>query len=469
MIPFGEFAPDQSDQNTGVSTVADNCIAGASSYIPLRGPDTDAATALAGECFGASYVTTLGGSYAFAASSFGATAELYLGSLDITNLSLTGSLNNPPAYFVPYGDTVYIFGAYITPQSITDAVLASPTILTSDMAGSPPKAKIAAIIRNFLVIGHTFDDVDEFKSRVQWSGFDDPTEWTVGTNQSGFQDIQGNGADIEAIVGGEYGVIFQRNAIVRMTYVGAPLIWQFDAIEEEIGVFAGESVVQVGSDIYYLGNNGFHVLKDGVTSIPIGLNKIDRWFFSELHPSAPTSSSSFVVGAYDSITGSVIWSFRDKTSTVKNRLIIYNIKSQKWTTATINLEWIYSTPPLTGIGTPTELRENAVEYFDSEHKPRSPKGDYLAATIETGEISQDDRLTQLTSVRPVIDGTSTVIVSTRDKLTDTATDSASISLDGSGKANTRTHARYHRIKVTTSGDFNHATGVEVDIKPRGKR
>ncbi len=93
----------------------------------------------------------------------------------------------------------------------------------------------------------------------------------------------------------------------------------------------------------------------------------------------------------------------------------------------------------------------------------------MSGVLETGEISTEGYLSSLKSVRPAVDGTCTVTVKTRNNLADTPTEGLAIATDSTQKANVRTHARYHRIQVDTSGDFTHAQGVEVDVIKRGKR
>jgi hypothetical protein len=78
---------------------------------------------------------------------------------------------------------------------------------------------------------------------------------------------------------GEYGLILLERAISRMTYVGAPLFFQFDTIAKNIGCYESNSVAQFGNLTFFLSDDGFYVC-DGQTVIPIGAEKIDRFFFT---------------------------------------------------------------------------------------------------------------------------------------------------------------------------------------------
>ena len=66
--------------------------------------------------------------------------------------------------------------------------------------------------------------------RVRWSGLNDETSWTTGTDQSDFQDVFGGDiGQITGLVGGESATIFMENGIAVAYYVGSllfiSLIW----------------------------------------------------------------------------------------------------------------------------------------------------------------------------------------------------------------------------------------------------
>ncbi len=53
-----------------------------------------------------------------------------------------------------------------------------------------------------------------------------------------------DGGDITGITGGEFGIVFLEKAIVRMSYIGSPLFFQFDTISRNIGCIEGGSIAQ---------------------------------------------------------------------------------------------------------------------------------------------------------------------------------------------------------------------------------
>lgn len=479
MIPFGEFAPDIADLNTNVASVADNTVPGANSYLPLRDLSVYS-DALTNVCRGAiTMEDNDGNNYIFA----GDKTKLYsISGTTVTDESKVGGYtdNDENWSFVKFNEKVIA-------AKFADAtqVLALGSSTFADLAGTPPQARTLAVVRNFVVAGNTYDAVDGNRpSRVRWSGFEDETEWTSGTNQSDFQDLEGDGGRITRIMSGEYGIIFQEKSIWRMSYVGEPIIFQFDEFEPGNGTRAGKSVVARGTDLYYIGRDGFYVLKNGTESLPIGSNKVDRWFYENVN----TTYINRTYGALDPRNGVIVWGFPSTESPdgTPDRLIIYNFKSQKWSTATIATQLMLegATSALTleqldSFGTldtlPSSLDSDQwtggtfqLAAFNSDNKLCFFQGSILSANLETGEFTEG-YITNIDNVRPHIDGDCTVKIKHRDLLTETPTETITTSLDTSGKADFRVNARYNRVEVTTTSDYTDAIGVDIDGTKTGNR
>ncbi len=483
MIPFGILAPDQSTQNKNVATVADNVVNDGDCYVPLLSAGSTIST------------IATGGKSIRHAMSFRPN-DLYSNGLTVMTTGIlfykddnefSGTVTELSGLnwgfpFVLWDDYLLIAGDGVTPpQKIAIADLAGATN-TTNIGGSPPTAHTCAKVREFLVLGATSESSVEYYNRVRWSAFDDYDAWTAGTNQSDFQDLPSSG-QVRRIVGGEMGIIFQEDAVTRMTYIGTPTVFQFDLIEGAAGTPAGLSVVEDGTNIYYLGFDGFYNLKDGSVSVPIGRGKIDKWFFENMGHATITTYAHIiksVTGIYDKVSGCVIWAFSSTTNTaqditytvpVNDRLIIFNTKSGEWTTATISTSTICAT-----YYNMDQTNDNAHQYgvalwekSVNDQLYKFLNGSPLAGSIETGEISDGNYTTDLTEVRPLIDGTCTVTVDYRDELNDSVTSTSALSVGATGKADPRVNARYQRIKCTTSGEYTKAIGVETKTRRGGLR
>ena len=115
----------------------------------------------------------------------------------------------------------------------------------SDLAADAPQSRYITIVRDFVVSGYVNESTIR-ANRVQWSALGDETSWTnSATTQADFQDIPDGGA-VVGITGGEFGLVFMDRSIHRMTYVGSPLVFQFDNISRNQGCYEANSIIQYG-------------------------------------------------------------------------------------------------------------------------------------------------------------------------------------------------------------------------------
>jgi hypothetical protein len=84
----------------------------------------------------------------------------------------------------------------------------------SNCAGSPPQAAYISVVGRFLVLSGLLSN----PYRIQWSGLNATTTWTSGVNSSDFQDFPDGGV-VRGVAGGEFGTVFQDQAIRRMSYI----------------------------------------------------------------------------------------------------------------------------------------------------------------------------------------------------------------------------------------------------------
>lgn len=256
-LPFLEWLPDQ----PLVTSTVLNAWPLPDGYRPVKsfGAITPA---LAGWSGGAAFV----GSDGTASLLSGTATDLHRYSGGAWTSAL-GSLSASHWRFTQFGDNVVcVNGAAPVKYNLLLGTAAA-------LAGSPPVSDMCATVRDFVWLAGDPSDV----ARLSISGFNDSEGWTPGTNQSTTQPMLDGGA-IMGLAGGEYGVILQRGALRRGTYVGGDLIWQFDLISSNVGCMAKGSVAQADKLVFFLSERGFMVY-DGAAVTPIGTEKVDRTFF----------------------------------------------------------------------------------------------------------------------------------------------------------------------------------------------
>ena len=72
--------------------------------------------------------------------------------------------------------------------------------------------------------------------------------------------------------------------------------------------------------------------------------------------------------------------------------------------------------------------------------------------------------------RPIIEnGSGDVSVASRRMLDDTITYSTAVSASSENRCSLRSAGRYHRVKVSPTGSWLYAIGVDVDLEGQGTR
>lgn len=357
----------------------------------------------------------------------------------------------------------------------------------ADLSGSAPRARSIATVRDFFVCGNVYESGD-YPTRVRWSALGDPTNWTISTTtQSDYQDLY-EGGEVRAVVGGEYGTVFLEDAIYRMTYVGAPIIFQFDQIASNRGLAARDAFASSGGTIFFLDRDGFYALTaQGIE--PIGANKVDRFFWSDVN----TSFLNKITCAVDPENKVVMWGYatRQSTTGTPDRILIFNWRDARWTYADIDHELLGQTPTtgytLEQMDSIEASLDDHITSFDSDlykggliliaaakdKKIQSFTGSALEATLETAESSlADNRRAMLRSIRPVVDGgTLSMQVAVRDRANDAFAFGASSPQNSAGFCPFRAEGRYHRarLSIAAGGTWSNAVGIEIDAVAGGIR
>ena len=395
-----------------------------------------------------------------------------------------------------------LFGQRIIATNISDNiqsfVIGTDTAF-SDLSANAPKARYIATIKNFVMVGNTYDPVGgEGPQRVWWSAFNTPGLWpaigsaSAAAQQSDYNDFPGEGGWIQGIVGNlgtADGAIFQEHAVWRAIYSGPPNIFDFAPAEGVRGTPAPSSIVQLGAFVYYLGEDGFYIF-DGTSSKPIGANRVDKTFFADLDQ----SYISRVYGAVDPINKIVFWAYpgQGHNQGNPNHIIAYNWVLDRWSIADIETEIIFRTLSfgytlddldstgynLDNLPFPLDSRAwtgGALQLaaFDSNHNLSYFSGSNLAPTVETEEIQPfNGQRAFIRNTRPIVDGGSpSIAIGTRELTENSTTFGSAVAMNSLGWCPQRASGRYVRAKLTlpAGSSFTHIQGAQIDADPVGAR
>lgn len=481
VIPFIEWTPDSADLGSS-AVIITNALPGREGYKPFNSLSVITAALNmrprgAIEAFDINNV-----SYQYV----GTADAIY--ELDADNLTWTNTTNISGAYttaaseaweFARWENKILATNFSDSPQSITMGA-ANFANLTTDF-----KARHISVVRDFVVVGNTTDSTDGNRpNRIRWSALGDETSWTVSASTlSDFRDLT-TGGPVQKILGGEVGIVVSQRAVFRMSFVGAPAVFQIDEILPDVGAICPGSVTRLGDNVYFISEQGFVELTGGGTGVNyIGAGKVDKFFSDDIDPTYLDRVSCIA----DPTGNRIAWAYPGTANSegVPNKIIIYDRTFLKWSIIEQDVELLLRSrgigvtlDELDTIGYPdldaidvsldSPLFKRAATQmaaFNTDFKLGFFRGLYKSATIETRESEiYSGANTFLTAFRPLVDrGAVTAEVGTRRRLSDEVQWSAPINQSSSGKFTLRSNDRYHRFRLTITGNnWEDALGVQVD-------
>jgi hypothetical protein len=361
--------------------------------------------------------------------------------------------------------------------------LASSTAF-ADCAGSPPQASYISVVGRFLVLSGLLSN----PFRIQWSGLNDTTNWTSGVGSSDYQDFP-DGGIVRGVAGGEFGTVFQDQAIRRMSYIpGSDLIFQIERIAQDQGLFAPYSIVRAGIYTFFHSAQGFFKIAPGGLPEPIGREKVDRTFFNDLDK----TELRMFIGASDPRSTRVFWAYKSTSGTtgLYNKIIGYDYVLDRFFPITMSGEYLLgmSQPGITlesldsisssidalaaSLDSFAVATQPLIAQFSSAHKMGFFSGTNLEATLESAEQGTDDDRIMVRGFRPITDApTFYGSCSYRETQQDTPTSTVEIVRNSrTGCCDMRRSTRYSRFKVRipASTAWNFAAGVVPLVGTDGK-
>jgi len=487
IIPAAEWLPDQSPYQSPGSPNVSNVTPAPIGYRPFNAFAVYSTSALNARCQGLWYGRAIDGS----ARVFAGTAtKLYALSgtawNDVTRSSggAYACASDAMWSFAQFGDTLIATNGTDAPQKFTLSSAVDGSVKFAALGGSPSVAEFVTTIKDFVFFGK----ISGAKSKVRWSAINNADDYTASaTTMSDSQTIP-DGGNIRGVVGGEFGVVLQDDAINRFTFQTTGEIFRRDKIATNVGCSIQGSVAYHANRIFFAHRSGFYMLVDGQQLVPIGAEKVDRTFWETVNQ----SYLSRVTAAVDPLNSLYLVSFPDADASAgtPNTIWAYHWEAQKWSQASPGNHEMIATGSQQGAidldtadsfaddidvaGAPSldsELYAGQVvpilTAFNTSHYYMLQNGAALEATVDTAEQQPiPNGVAFVRSARPVVNGTSaspTLAIGYRDNTTDAVSfTDASSQNSRTGLCNFRTRARYirGRIVVPASSTWTHIQGID---------
>lgn len=498
MAPVGTWRPDTpdyagNDTNAQDSLEALNVIARESSYAPFPSLASVSSNTLDARAQGAFFARKSDGSGVVIVGTVDKLYKWTGGAFsDITRLSGGYACPSDGVWsFSQFGSKVYASNGTDNMQKY-DLDLDSNF---SDNTGSPPVAKYQAVAGDFLFTGQQGAS-SASRQLLQWSSINDPTaSWAASQATQANNQPLPDGGWIQGLVGQEYAVYaLQEFAVRRGTYTGGATIWQFAKVTDNLGCSIPGTIASFRDLIFFYHRSGFYMLQGGTQITPIGEQRVNNWFASNLD----FSNQTRVCCGIDPVNGLYAVAFPDLNNSGgnPNHILAYSWTVDRWThiqpSSAVQFMWsaatqsittieqlavLYATLELvpfpldstvwTGVGRPI------LGGFDTTNALGFFNGPNLQATMDTTEINLagNGAYSFIASARPMVDGgTPQMKIGTRNRLEDAVSFGTAQTMDSRGRCHFRASARYHRgrIIVPSGSTWTHCQGVDnIKFRPEG--
>lgn len=469
-IALAEYMPDQGALSGGL-VLARNCYPITTGYGPAR--DFVSQTDALADSFrgGAAFLSADGSTRLLVGTDTGlVTLDGATWSDEVTGLSVAGQWR-----FSQFGE--YVIGVNGAETQVTDFALGTTSTLADAPAGW-----CVTVVGDYVVIGGDTGN----RLSIRTSGFNDHTDWdyTDPASTATYQPML-TGGEVMGLAGGEYGVILQRERLVRMTRTGdgtAP--FAYDEISASVGCASKGSVCQLGRTVFFLSDKGFMALEDGQAVTPIGVEKVDREFVSQV----ARDDFDSIYSAVDPQAKLVMWCVPGRPGVVW----VYNYVLKRWSTVRIRIEGIFPGYTLSSslealAATYTDLDAMTISLDDPTWEGGAPRL-YAVRDGEVGSLTGDTleaefrgsfvqlasgRVARVRSLRPITDAATghSMTFDMRSRMGDAENQIAASSIRDSGIMPIRCSGRYTQPywSIAAGTEWTFAQGVEVDFEFGGER
>jgi hypothetical protein len=482
LLPWGEWKPDVSDYLGSASRLIRNVLPQGDGYAPFPASAPFSGAMPAG-CRGGFYALKADGSVVIFA---GTATKLYrMNNTDYTWVdvskgggSYSSLLSSAQWQFAQTGNLVWATQA----NTVLQVYDLSSSSEFADGLGSPPQAAYISVVGRFLVLSGLLST----PYRIQWSGlnsFNSATSWTSGVASSDFPD----GGVVRGVAGGEFGLIFQDQAIRRMSYVGGSLIFQIERITQDMGLFAPYSIARAGPTTFFYSGKGFYKIDPGGLPVQIGRERVDRTFINDLD----RGNLQLFIAASDPRSSRVYWAYKSVSGStgLYDKIIGFDYLLDRWFPLSVSGEFLLGlsqsgitlealdaiSASIDAMTLSLDAYATAVQpeiaQFDSANKLAFFRGPSLEADLQTAEQGTDSARLFMRGFRPVTDAATFYgSVNYRETVQQTPTVGAESALNSrTGRCDFRRSTRYGRYvgRIPEGTTWTFTAGVEPDVVAEG--
>lgn len=159
---------------------------------------------------------------------------------------------------------------------------------------------------------------------VRWSDQDNPFNWVPAiTNQSGEFRLTDGSFIVTSSTTRQEILIWTESALYSMQYIGAPLVYRFEILMDNISIMSPNAVATANNVTYWMGRDKFYTYNGRVDTLPCALR---QYVFEDINK----DQAYQIFSGSDEGYNEVWWFYCSGTSTTVNRYVVYNYLENIW-------------------------------------------------------------------------------------------------------------------------------------------
>ena len=228
---------------------------------------------------------------------------------------------------------VYVTGNTTVPITGTTTSASSGTYNFSyagDFVPSKTNQVVASAIQRFVIAfgANSYSPNDANTTfnpmLVRWSDQSNPYQWVPQlTNQSGEFALTNGSYIMGARSTRQEILVWTDSCLYSMQYLGAPYVWGFQILMDNISVMSPNCMVTVNNVTYWMGQEKFYMYSGRVETLPCALR---QYVFDNINKD---QSFQVYAGANEGFN-EIWWFYCSQDSTVVDSYVIYNYLDKVW-------------------------------------------------------------------------------------------------------------------------------------------
>lgn len=251
---------------------------------------------------------------------------------------------------------------------------------TNQVLSSSIQRFVIAMGANSYLNGTPSTDFDPML--VRWSDQENPFEWVPDiTNQAGEFSLSNGSYIMTSEATRQEILIWTDSCLYSMQYLGAPYVWGFNILMDNISIMSPSASITVNNVTYWMGTDKFYMYSGRVETLPCALR---QYIFEDINK----DQSYQVIAGSNEGYNEVWWFYVSKSSqgTAVDKYVIYNYLDRVWYYGSLSRTgWLDSgirQYPMAAVYTPAATFTGSIS------------GDVLTITnITSGTISLDAVIT----------------------------------------------------------------------------